>query len=643
MTTVGLPGGGTATFPDSMTPDQITAALKQQFPSQAASTIQPGGRTTLFPTKTNAPFTGDVLPISRDVAGSYHPAVPEFIASPVRGAVSMGERALGMGEEGQNPLRPLTPDELGAVMMGSPASVARGTGSMISGLRATAGPSPAQSRLADFQGAGITPNMPAVSQGRYAGALANASRVLPFSPVQRGIERNLGEAQTALGSRAGELGAPQDIYGAGSVAGNALKRFTADKSDAQQGYGKFFGLMQGAPEGAIPNTLQVLGQMKKAYPNAPELTDVFTSPPILRMANALEPRQVNIPARTSPMLDPYGRPVVTAPAQTVQRGGKLSIDEIKNMRSQIGEKLEHPTIGPDSIPRGQLKQLYGALTKDMYAMARAHSPAAERALNDASQQHRLRMGIIDRLDRMTNKDAPESVFFDINRAATDGAGQDAKLLSTIKRVLTPQEWGDVGASIVQRLGNPHPGQMPAPGQPAFSLGNLTTNWNKLTPKAKDLIFGKDTPGSTRAGLEQLSRAAASLKNVSRLANKSHTYENMTAIGIVGELLSQVSIGRMPIPELAGYASAYGVSHLMMSPAFTKWVYKLPSVINGAPPMMASSLAMAALRQTIGQETGRERHQDKPKPIAPPKVQQKLPPASDNDFIEPPPRASVTGP
>ena len=35
MTTVGLPGGGTATFPDSMTPDQITAALKKQFPQPA--------------------------------------------------------------------------------------------------------------------------------------------------------------------------------------------------------------------------------------------------------------------------------------------------------------------------------------------------------------------------------------------------------------------------------------------------------------------------------------------------------------------------------------------------------------------------------------------------------------------------------
>lgn len=572
------------------------------IPIQAAAPrgpqIAPGGRTTFFPNKLNAPVTGQVLPISRDPQGAYHPAVPEMIASPLRGLVGMAERAVGYGEQGQNPLRPLTPDQIGAAMMLSPASVARGTGRVISAGAVAPAPSPAQMRLSDFQGQGITPSIPAVGQGRFAGSAANAARWLPFSPVGEGIQRNIGEAETALGARAGELGTPQDVYGAGSVASNALKRFTADKKDTQQGYGKFWQMMQGAREAPIPNTLNVLSQLKKAYPNAPELTDVFTSPPILRMAAALEPRKVNIPAQTSQMLDQFGRPAVTTPAQTVTRGGKLSMDELRNMRSQIGEKLEHPTIGPDSIPRGQLKQLYGALTNDMYAMARAHSPAAEKALTEANQQYRLRMGIIDRLDRLTNKDAPESVFYDINRAASEGAGQDAKLLGTIKKVLTPQEWGDVGASVVQRLGNPRPGQMPAPGQPAFSVGTLATNWNKLTPKAKDLLFGPNTAGTTRAGLEQLARVAGSLQNVGKLANTSHTYENRVAFAMIGELIGALSLGHIPIPELAVYAGAYGVSKLLMSPTFTKWVYRLPGVINSAPPMMERSLALGALKQAI---------------------------------------------
>lgn len=465
----------------------------------------------------------------------------------------------------------------------------------------------------------MTPNVPVVGQGRGAGMLANASRWLPFSPVTSGIERNIEEAQTALASRAGEFGTPQDTYGAGSIAGNALKRFTADKTDAQQGYGKFFGLMQGAKEAPIPNTLQVLSEFKHTYPNAPELTDVFTSPPILRMANALEPRTVQIPAKTSPILGPFGQPAQITPAQTVQRGGKLSMEELKNMRSSIGEKLETPTIGPDSIPRGQLKRLFGALTNDMYGMARAHSPAAEKALTEATQQYRLRMGIIDRLDRLTNKDSPESVFSDINIAASEGAGANAKLLSTIKKVLTPKEWGDVGATIVQRLGNPTPGRKPAPGQPQFSVDSLATNWDKLSPRAKDLLFGPDKPGTARGGLEQLARAAASIKNVGKLANVSHTYENRAAFGILMELVGALSVGHVPIPELAGYASAYGISKLMMSPTFTKWMYKLPAVVSGAPPMMERQLALGALREALGysQKQEAQPQQQKRQPSAPP--------------------------
>ena len=95
--------------------------------------IAPGGRTTFFPNIVGKPFTGGILPISRDPQGAYHPAVPEAIAAPFRGAVSMGERAMGIGEQGQNPLRPLTPDQLQTVMALSPATVARGTGQMIAG------------------------------------------------------------------------------------------------------------------------------------------------------------------------------------------------------------------------------------------------------------------------------------------------------------------------------------------------------------------------------------------------------------------------------------------------------------------------------------------------------------------------------
>src|SRR4051812_20462903 len=60
-------------------------------------------------------YTGFILPIRRDREG-LHLAVPEIIAGPARGAEAMGERAMGVGEAGKDPTRPLAHEELGTLM-----------------------------------------------------------------------------------------------------------------------------------------------------------------------------------------------------------------------------------------------------------------------------------------------------------------------------------------------------------------------------------------------------------------------------------------------------------------------------------------------------------------------------------------------
>jgi len=456
----------------------------------------------------------------------------------------------------------------------------------------------ATARLKDFEAQGITPSVPVVGQGRATGIAAQAGRILPFSPVQRGIERNTLEMQGATERAAAGLGTAVDEFAGGNVARNAMTRFASDKSQAKSDYNTFFGHMRGAPDAPIPNTLRVLTDLKGRFPNAPGLTGIFTAPPILRMEEELRPRTVSIPGQTSPVLNQFGQPTTVTPAQTVQKGGKLGMDELKAMRSRIGEKLESPTIGPDSIPRGELKQLYGALTEDMRSAAAARGPAAVRALAKAEGNYKIRMGIIDRLDAITNKDAPEGVFQALDRAATTGGGQDSGLLSAVKRVTTPAEWNDIGSAVIRRLGNPKPGQPRAPGEPDFSVGSLATNWRKLTPRAKDMLFGPDKPGTPRAGLEELSRVAASLQNVGKLANTSHTAEVGAAFAMVGELFGSLAAGRVPIPELAAYAGSYGASKLLMSPAFARWLYKAPSLVGSTPSPAGASAALVSLGNAL---------------------------------------------
>lgn len=64
-------------------------------------------------------YTGTILPLHRDKGGHVSLAVPEIIASPLRGVEAGGKRALGIGEEGKDPLRPLSPDITAAAMLGA--------------------------------------------------------------------------------------------------------------------------------------------------------------------------------------------------------------------------------------------------------------------------------------------------------------------------------------------------------------------------------------------------------------------------------------------------------------------------------------------------------------------------------------------
>jgi hypothetical protein len=464
-----------------------------------------------------------------------------------------------------------------------------------------AAPTAAASRLADFEGQGVTPSIPAIGQTKPTALAARVGSALPASPVGRGFERNVGEAAQAAEARAGELGTASADAG-GSIAQNALKRFAADKTQTTQKYDEFWRLMHGAPNAPVTQTLRVLNDIHGRFPNAPELEGLFTNPKLDRMREAMTPRTVTTPGTTSPILNQYGMPSAVTPATTTQRGGALSIPELKELKTQVGYLLEKP---PAEIPRSQLKALYGSLSNDLRGAAAQRSPAAARALAVADATFARRMTMMDQLSTLVDKDAPEPVFRALEMAAGEGAGARAGLLRTAKEAIGPKDWADVGASMVRRLGNPRPGMPRDPNVPDFSVDAFSTNWQKLSPKAKDVLFGPDNPGTPRAGLEQLGRVTADLRNLGRMSGHAGHFGPMQAAGvssIITELITMMSMGRAPIKELAGLSGAYGVSKMLMTPWFAKMAY----APENAARDMVSRAGRAGVVDAAIQEAGRER-------------------------------------
>jgi hypothetical protein len=483
--------------------------------------------------------------------------------------------------------------ERGAMASGS---LAAGMAGNIPTARPAKPPGQPQQLLADFERQGVSPSIPTIGQGDKAAMAQNAGKRLPIvgGAIHNNVTRQLGETRDAAGVRAAEFGVPGDQFATGAVLRNSLKRFGADTSQADRDYAAFYKAMAGAKPVKMTGTIKLLDELMGRFPNAPELTGLFTPSPIAKAHDALSPRTVNIPAKTSSVLDSSGNPIITSPAQTVQRGGVLTIPELQEMRSKVGMQLENPTFGPDHVPRAQLKRLYAALTRDMHAAAQQQGPDAVKALAHATTNYGIRMKLIDRLEPLVSGDRPELAFGRLNNAAMAQGSADAGLLQAAKKVMTPEEWGDFGATIVARLGKPKPGASDILKEANFSMSSYMTNWAKLSDRAKDLIFGPNVPGSSRDALESLARVVQAQKNVEKLANTSRTaeYHFSGALALAGLHGAWEALSRGSFGELAGFAGAAGAGYVagkvLTSPQFARWWYSVPKNSVVTPELAAKS-------------------------------------------------------
>lgn len=197
---------------------------------------------------------------------------------------------------------------------------------------------------------------------------------------------------------------------------------------------------------------------------------------------------------------------------------------IKQFRSSIGEAIgnleggkQGGSLSSENISR--LKALYGALTQDMEAAARSAGDGAYTAWTRANNYYRSGAQRIERsLDQTIRADNPERAFMAFQNLLSEGrTSSDITRVRQIKASLKPDEWNDIAASIVDRLGRPSAGQQNAAGD-AFSPSAFLNNWNKMDPDARRLLLPEDA----RIELEKLAAVAQRVKAGNAERNTSNT-------------------------------------------------------------------------------------------------------------------------
>ena len=241
--------------------------------------------------------------------------------------------------------------------------------------------------------------------------------------------------------------------------------------------------------------------------------------------------------------------------------GTLPFEAIRSLRTRVGGMLEDRLVS--AVPQGELKKLYGALSKDMEAAANAAGAGKEFARQNKFYSARMQR-IEGTLERILGNTAEETFLKFMPKNA-----DQATTVRNVMRSLGPGERQIVTDAVVNRLGRATPGKQDAGGE-VFSPETFLTNWNKLSPGAKQQLFPE---ASMRKNMDALAGTTENLRGGAKVfANPSGSAGAAAPYGM-GYLMAVGNVATVGI--LAGGA-AVGAK-MLTSPKIVEWLAQAPKV------------------------------------------------------------------
>lgn len=240
---------------------------------------------------------------------------------------------------------------------------------------------------------------------------------------------------------------------------------------------------------------------------------------------------------------------------------------------EAGDKLLH-----GSSESGRYKQLYGAIAEDKANAA--NQAGAQRDLERGNRLYSAGVSKMDALLSPITKDgiSPEQAYNQFRSMVFSSPSKAAAIRSSLSQDVRKMQT----ASLIDELGQATPGRQNAEGS-QFSSETFLTNWNKVAPSAKTVIFsGFQGAGELRSSMESIAKAAELIRTKGGVyANPSGTAGAAAQIGVGGGLvLGAVNQNYPLIAGILGSVAGANISaRLMTNPKFVNWLAKSGSVIS----------------------------------------------------------------
>jgi hypothetical protein len=414
---------------------------------------------------------------------------------------------------------------------------------------------------ADRQGIDYMPaDLPKATKSKFATAISGLT--LGGIPLAEQGAKNAASGGAAVDRIAANIGSLADKTGAGQAAQRGARQFVGSTTETLNNLESKIPIHADAPA-VVANTRSALTNLSESFASNPKLAEAFRDPRVSKFLDALTPQ----PEPTG-VLDAAGQPI------TRNVGGGLSWADLRAFRTRVGEIIGQPGLASDGAQIGQLRALYGALSDDIRQTAKEFGPKAEGAWSRWNNYARARSDRIENVVSLilgkNGERGSQSAFEAMQRLAADKGGDPIKLAQAL-RSMPEEEAGSVRATMLDDLGTASAGKQDHTGS-VFSPAEFVTNWNKLSDRAKNVLF----TGDHRDAINDVVRVLSGMKASTKFANTSKT-----GIGVIASTHTIPMLIANPIVGAIDMALQYGGGKLLSSPAVARKIAGTPLSAKGA--------------------------------------------------------------
>lgn len=268
----------------------------------------------------------------------------------------------------------------------------------------------------------------------------------------------------------------------------------------------------------------------------------------------------------------------------------VTLPTLRAMRTAIGRELGNFNYAEMGLDRTQLNALYRSISRDIEIAYqdlanRAHiasrfsnnapnyvppatARAADRALYEFRRADRYFRQGVQRMDTFLSAvDAknPELAARRLVQAATGGGKGDIAMFRNAMSALRPEERSEFASLVIRNMGQPAASARGVVQEAGFSPSTFVTNYQKLDPRARALIF----PGEHGRAVEDLFRVANRIANVETFANTSNSGRMAVNLGGAAAAAGSLATGNWA-PILGAALGGYGMSLVLSRPSLARW-------------------------------------------------------------------------